>query len=254
MASKMGKRFTDTEKYKKPFIRGLKGAYKLLWDYICLDCNHAGIWIVDFEVAQLYIGNDMQVNKKEALECFNKSEERVIPFDNGTKWFIKSFVEFQYGTLSEKIRSHKSVIDILEKNKLIKFVVCDKGLANPLNTSLQGCKDKDTYKDKDKEYLGESAERGACSQVFTHPKNAKEVISEAEKICYVMSDETATRFIATYSATGWMLRGQAITNWRSLLPIWKANESNFKKAPTAGKNVDPMNPETWEKLPESEAV
>lgn len=162
----MGKRFTDTEKYKKPFIRSLKGAYKLLWDYICLDCNHAGIWIVDFEVAQLYIGNDMQVNKKEALECFNKSEERVIPFDNGTKWFIKSFVEFQYGTLSEKIRSHKSVIDILEKNKLINFVVCGKGLANPLSTPLQGCKDKDTYKDKDKEYLGESAERGG----ITFPK------------------------------------------------------------------------------------
>ncbi len=44
----MSKRFADTDKYKKPFIRNLPAAYKLLWDYICLDCDHAGIWQVDF--------------------------------------------------------------------------------------------------------------------------------------------------------------------------------------------------------------
>lgn len=100
----------------------------------------------------------------------------------------------------------------------------------------------------------ESLKKGTRSEIIPYPKIAQDVKREAEKICYVMPDETATRFIATYSATGWMLRGQAITDWRSLLPIWKSNESNFKKAPSAGKNVDPMNPETWEKLPESEAV
>ena len=55
----MAKRFTDTEKWKKPFIRGLQGAYKLLWLYICDDCDHAGIWQVDIEVAQIRIGEKM---------------------------------------------------------------------------------------------------------------------------------------------------------------------------------------------------
>ena len=57
----MAKRFTDTNKYKKPFIRGLQGAYKLFWDYLYHDCDHAGIWIVDFEIAQTYLVNTIQL-------------------------------------------------------------------------------------------------------------------------------------------------------------------------------------------------
>ena len=66
----MAKRFTDTDKWKKPFIRGLQGAYKLLWDYINHDCDHAGIWIVDIEIAQTYIGKELKIDHKKALEIF----------------------------------------------------------------------------------------------------------------------------------------------------------------------------------------
>lgn len=138
----MAKRFTDTNKYKKPFIRGLQGAYKLLWDYLYHDCDHAGIWIVDFDIAQIYIGLDMLVNKEDALKYFNSDEERIIEFNEGKKWFIPSFIEFQYGELNENNRAHNSVILILKKNNLYKN---NKGLIRP----LQGCKDKDKDKDKD---------------------------------------------------------------------------------------------------------
>jgi len=141
---KMAKRFTDTEKYKKPFIRGLQGAYKLFWDYLYHDCDHAGIWIVDFEIAQLYLGSDMKVNESDALKFFNEDEVRVIPFSCGKKWFIKPFIEFQYGELNPDNRVHKSVINILKKENLYSE---NKGLTN----TLQGCKDKDKDKDMDKD-------------------------------------------------------------------------------------------------------
>lgn len=139
----MSKRFTDTNKYRKPFVRGLQGAYKLLWDYLYHDCDHAGIWIVDFEVAQLFIGKDMPVNKEEALRFFNNGEIRIIEIDHGKKWFIKPFIEFQYGELSENNRAHKSVINILKKYNLYNV----KGSRSP----LQGAMDKDMDKDKDKD-------------------------------------------------------------------------------------------------------
>jgi hypothetical protein len=141
----MAKRFTDTNKYKKPFIRGLQGAYKLLWDYLYHDCDFAGIWIVDFEITQLYLGADMPVNKKDALKYFNADEKRIIEFDNGKKWFIKSFVEFQYGILNPENRVHFSILKELTKHKV------DKGLIS----SLQGAKDKDKEKemDKDKDFI-----------------------------------------------------------------------------------------------------
>ena len=138
----MAKRFTDTNKYKKPFIRGLQGTYKLLWDYLYHDCDHAGIWIVDFEIAQIYIGEDMPVTKEKALEYFNKDEVRIIEVNKGSKWFIPSFIEFQYGILSETNRAHNSVIQILKKYKLY-----NKGLVSPLKEA----KDKDKYKDKVKD-------------------------------------------------------------------------------------------------------
>jgi len=145
----MAKRFTDTDKYKKPFIRGLPGPYKLLWDYLYHDCDHAGIWIVDFDIAQVYIGKDMPVTKEEALKVFNADPEdqKVIPIDNGKKWFIPSFISFQYGELNPQNRAHNSVLQILKKYNLS---LTNKGLISP----YQGCKDKE--RDKDKEYFGKS--------------------------------------------------------------------------------------------------
>lgn len=140
----MSKRFTDTDKYKKPFIRGLQGAYKLLWDYLYHDCNHAGIWIVDFDIAQIYIGTDMLVNKEDALKYFNEDEIRVVEFAKSKKWLIIPFIKFQYGTLSESNRVHRSVITALEEYDLLSVI---KGLTRP----LQGCKDKEKDKDKDKD-------------------------------------------------------------------------------------------------------
>ena len=146
----MAKRFTDTNKYKKPFTRGLQGAYKLLWDYLYHDCDHAGIWIVDFEIAQTYIGSDMKVSKVKALELFNDDELRIVEIDNGKKWFLPGFIEFQYGHLSDKNRAHLSVISILKKHNLINDDYTLK-INKPLTSPLQGGKEKDMDKVKDKD-------------------------------------------------------------------------------------------------------
>lgn len=145
----MAKRYTDTSKYKKEFIRGLRGAYKLLWDYLYHECDHAGIWIVDFEIAQIYLGSDMPVNRAEALKNFNEGEIRVIELSK-TKWFLPGFVEFQYydsnGKLNPDNRVHASVIKILKSYDLIdeEFKIKNK----PLTSPLEGAKDKDKDKDK----------------------------------------------------------------------------------------------------------
>ena len=59
---------------------------------------------------------------------------------NDEKWFISKFIDFQYGTLNPENRTHKSVIDILNKEGAYK------GLTSP----ELGCKDKGTDKGLDK--------------------------------------------------------------------------------------------------------
>jgi hypothetical protein len=127
----MAKRFSDTNKWKKPFIRSLPAELKLFWFYILDDCDHAGIWDVDIEVASIRIG--FEIDEKKALLIFG---ERIVVIGTN-KWFIPDFISFQYGELNPTNRVHKSVIDLLNKY--------NKGLVS----SLQGAKDK--YKDKDKE-------------------------------------------------------------------------------------------------------
>lgn len=142
----MAKRFTDTNKYKKAFMRGLPGAYKLFWDFLYHDCDHCGIWIVDFDIAQTYVGKDMPISREKALELFNKDELRVYEFSGGRKWFIIPFIEFQYGKLSEKNKAVISVISTLKKhgfiNESLEIII-------PPESPLEGAKYKDKEKDKE---------------------------------------------------------------------------------------------------------
>lgn len=141
----MAKRFTDTDKWKKPFIRSLKAPYKLLWFYICDDCDHAGIWQVDMDVAIIRIGE--KVNIADAKKFF---DEKIIILDNGNKWFIPSFIDFQYPSgLNPTNKAHIGVINILKKYNLIDNEF--KPLTSPLQGAMDMDKDKDKEMDKDME-------------------------------------------------------------------------------------------------------
>ena len=135
----MAKRFTDNQKWSKPFIRSLQAPYKILWLYILDECDHAGVWQIDIDVAKIKTGcQDLTLEK--AIEFFG---DKIVLFDNNEKMFIQDFIDFQYGTLNPENRAHNSVLSILSKYKLNKK---NKGLTTP----LQGDKDKDKVKDMDK--------------------------------------------------------------------------------------------------------
>ena len=113
----MAKRFIDTDLFKKRFTRELPPAYKLLWVYLFCECDNAGIWEVDLEVAGLYCGETY------TLEDFEKAfAGRIYFFNNGSKAFIPEFITFQYGdvsNLSPTNNAHKSVLQKLEKYDLM---------------------------------------------------------------------------------------------------------------------------------------
>lgn len=163
----MSKRFTDSEKYKNPFIRGLQGAYKLLWDYILTNCDNSGIWVVDFEITQIYLGKDMKVNKEDALRYFNSGKQRIFEIDGGEKWFIPSFIEFQYGTLSSENRAHTKIILTLSSlGVLIDGKIDCKGLTRGLQDPMVMVKDKVVVMDKEKvKENGAKIEKKSTAQI-----------------------------------------------------------------------------------------
>lgn len=136
----MPKRITDTEKWKKPFIKSLPVEYKLFYLYLLDDCDHAGIWHIDIEVAEIRLGVKLSLQKARGFFA-----ERIVEFDSGTKWFIPDFISFQYGALDEKNKMYKPVSLLLNKYNLM-------GHISPIYGGKEKVKEKEQDNEKVKEW------------------------------------------------------------------------------------------------------
>ena len=102
----MAKRFIDSEIFfRSKWFRKLPPKIKLFWFYLITNCDHAGVWEVDFELAQMLMGIDLDEDEiKDVLK------NKIYAFQNNEKWLIKPFLRFQYGQISQKSKPHQSVI------------------------------------------------------------------------------------------------------------------------------------------------
>jgi len=144
----MSKRLSDSEVWKKAWFYDLDAKYKLFWFYILSDCDAAGIWAVNFRLAENIIGvkYDIQV-------LIEKLKSQIAVLNGGNYWFIVDFIKFQYGyPVSETAKMRKKLIDLLS----LRGINLDT-LYEEINTvSIQyqysintvKVKDKDIIKDK----------------------------------------------------------------------------------------------------------
>lgn len=153
------KRFTDAEKWKDSFFEQLSKDYKLAWLYLLDDCDNAGLW--NKSIKRLNFHCDTNFTEEEILRVF---EKRLQPITND-KWFIKKFMDFQYG-LNWLTSSNKAVVSAKTKLESIGVLIQDNNknytlsipYEYPIDTSKDQDKDKvkgkyiDQETDQDKEY------------------------------------------------------------------------------------------------------
>lgn len=222
----MAKRFIDTDIFKKQFIRTLKAPYKVLWIYVLTDCNHSGIWEADFDVAQLRLG--VKVTKQEAEQVFG---DKIIVLDNGGKWFIPSFIDFQYGKLSAANRAHNSVILLLTKYNLLDEDLSIKELTKPLTSPLQGDmdmdkeKEKDKDKEKDKEITQPKIEKSELELAFDNwVQMRKKMKSGITEHAIQLGKEELRKLSGGKSETAIAIINQSILNsWKGFFPLKTQN-------------------------------
>lgn len=209
----MAKRFTDTDKWKKKWFRSLSNDHKVFWQFILDQCNHAGIWDVDFEFASIFCGD---LNEEEIRKAFNKQFQEI---DGGKRWFIKDFVDFQYGSLNANNNLHKSVLSILEKVQI-------EPLTNPSSGAMVKVKDRVEVKDKVK------------VKAFT-PPTLDEVKAHFKAVGTKIDPET---FHAYYESNGWKLAsGVPVKKWQACLTTWEKRRKDFTPSGsnTVGSNGKP---------------
>ena len=196
---------TDTDKWKKRFLRELKPQHKLLWFYILDDCNHAGIWDVDIEVASIRVGEKLiyDMLPQEFLD-------KIVIFDNGDKWFIPDFIDFQYGELNPNSNVHKSVIALLDKYNLQGYLKGSEGVDNTLQD-----------KDKDKDIVKVKAKvkrfvKPTIEDIFNY-------CSERE------NDVDCRKFFDYYESNGWKVGKNPMKDWKASVRTWEKNTTQQQK-------------------------
>ena len=196
---------TDTDKWKKRFLRELKPQHKLLWFYILDDCNHAGIWDVDIEVASIRVGEELIYDMLPQAFL-----DKIVIFDNGDKWFIPEFIDFQYGELNPNSNVHKSVIALLEKYNLEGYMKGSQGVQSTLNN-----------KDKDKDIVKAKVKV---------KRFAKPTIEEVIDYCNErQNDVDAEKFYDYYSSNGWKVGKNAMKDWKASVRTWEKNTTQQQK-------------------------
>jgi len=107
----MGKRFTATERWDKEWYRNLSCRQKCFWEYILAKCDVAGVWEADFGLASFQIGEPVSVKD---IAGFG---DRIEKLPSGKYW-VKDFISFQYGHLSQGCKPHAPVYRLIERHKL----------------------------------------------------------------------------------------------------------------------------------------
>lgn len=107
----MSKRFTDCKLWEKRWFRELSPKHKSFWFYLIHNCDHAGVWEPDFGLASYIIGDDI------AESDMANFGDRVERLPSG-KWWMNTFIAFQYGELRRNYNPHRPVWRSIEKHNL----------------------------------------------------------------------------------------------------------------------------------------
>lgn len=97
------KRFTDADKWDDGWFCEQPSAIKLFWIYLCDQCDHAGVWEVNWRLAKFHLGEIDRSAIEQALAG------RFEAIAGGRRWFVRGFIRFQYpgGLLASPV--HKRI-------------------------------------------------------------------------------------------------------------------------------------------------
>lgn len=161
----MSKRFTDTSKWERVWIRKLTPARKCFLFYLLDNCSNAGIWNVDFETAEHFING-----KVPHENFFPQAEFPIVELDAGKKWFLVDFIPFQYPNgLQPNNRAHHGIIRELEKYGIDYNDPVGASMALP--RAFDGAQDMEQEPEQVKDKVKEQEQGGGASLgPDVHPK------------------------------------------------------------------------------------
>lgn len=218
------KRFTETAKWRDPWFQCLSHGSKLLFIYICDNCDNAGFYEINEPELCFHLGID-----KSKFEGALKGLQRGIkgPCD-GWLW-VKRFLRHQKNeSINPENPAHKQIIALFKSQHPRFSADCDfndfvapyKGLLSPIGIGKGEGKGK----------------KGSVRGNKFEPPTLEEWLAQADTIGYPAGD--AEQAYHHYSAKGWRVGKEKMEVWRSAIQTcfsrWKQHGSSFN-----GKEPEP---------------
>jgi hypothetical protein len=134
------KRFTDADKWEDGWFCEQSSIHKLFWIYLCDQCDHAGVWEINWRLAKFHLGEFDQAAVVAMLAG------RIVPIKDGRRWFVPGFIRFQYPTgLSLASPAHKRI-----RATMLGHGINPDTLLGTLSDRVQNTPEEE-YEDKDKD-------------------------------------------------------------------------------------------------------
>jgi hypothetical protein len=180
------KRFSETEKWKDPWFRGLRPASKLLFLYIVDSCNNAGFWEEDKDFSCYSTGLN-----SEQYDGAIKGLNRGLIGADGWYW-VRTFLKHQKNSeLNPDNKAHKQIISLLREQaerfksapEFQQFIAPYKGLLSPTGIGIG------------KGQVGEVQEGDGKKRKSSKPSWPEEEVNKAK--------EMVNRLFSRRSTTRW---------------------------------------------------
>ena len=197
------KRFTETGKWEKAWFQELAPHLKCLWLYMCDKADSAGVWEINWKAASFFIGKTVS---EADLKHF---AGRIAVF--GAKLVIGSFIEFQYGRLSEDCRAHLPIFRTIEKHRV----------SIGYSKAMDSLKEKEEEKEEEKEPEEEGPKPTELPLAVTRKDRGTREDIRGFCVESALPSSDGDWFFDKCEGNGWRVGGSAIKCWRSTIRQWK---------------------------------
>lgn len=223
-------RLTDADKWKDTWFSNLSPYAKLLFIFLCDNCNNAGVFEINKKFILFYTGLSEE-NLKSAIDEIKKT---YVKSHDGNRIWIKNYLKYQKKTpLNPNNNNHKHVIvllkDCLSDEK--KFKGCQEMQSLLPFESFEKTRKK-SVRQLD---ITEATEQTTTTDIpnsnarkFIKP-TVEEVQEFMKEISFVAWQNEGVRFFNWFESNGWKVGKNPMKDWRSAVRTWMSNWNERNK-------------------------
>jgi hypothetical protein len=212
----MSNRLTNVDKWNDVWFSNLSPHAKLLFIFLCENCDNAGVYETNKKFMLFYLG----INEEELRKAIEEIRKIYVKSNDGNRIWIRNYLRHQKKLpLNDNNNNHKQIILILKDN------LSDE-------SKFKGCKEMssilpESLKVVTKRIYNRVLQDPENSESKTRVKFSKPTVQDVTDFMkekeFSMAETEAVRFINYFESNGWKVGKNPMSNWKGAVNNWIEN-------------------------------